>query len=206
MKRIDAPNATADHQFRNGDPQTGQKATELVAGWHNDVQEEIAGVIEGFGESLDGSVANQMFRVIQAALLAARKADNPVGTVRTFDGDDRNPSEILGFGTWEPYGAGRVIIAAGEADSGTTYNGGDTGGEERHRLGWSELPKFRPQFNGNPGVSGGDGPQQNYIKYSVGDDAQRFYFNEPTFEEIGEEHPHENRQPYIVAYVWKRTA
>ena len=48
MHRIDGDGAV-DGRFVTGDPQTGQKATQVTAAWLNSVQEEILGVITAAG-------------------------------------------------------------------------------------------------------------------------------------------------------------
>lgn len=73
---------------------------------------------------------------IKAALDERTKAMYPVGCYFYSD-DSRAPSEYipgLEGTTWEQTAAGRVLIGAGTADSGTVYKAGATGGEEKHQL------------------------------------------------------------------------
>ena len=53
MHRIDTPDATPDHRFTEGDPTIPLPATMVSADWLNAVQEELSGVIEGAGLTLD---------------------------------------------------------------------------------------------------------------------------------------------------------
>lgn len=79
---------------------------------------------------------------IKAALDERTKAMYPVGCYFYSD-DSRAPSEYipgLEGTTWEPTAAGRVLIGAGTADSGTVYKAGDKGGEENHPLSVDEIP------------------------------------------------------------------
>lgn len=80
---------------------------------------------------------------IKAALDERTKAMYPVGCYFYSD-DSRAPSEYipgLEGTTWEQTAAGRVLIGAGTADSGTVYKAGDKGGEEKHSLSVEELPE-----------------------------------------------------------------
>ena len=54
---------------------------------------------------------------ITTAIATAKAALFPVGTIYTQAGVSTNPATLLGFGTWEAYGAGRVMVGV---DSGNT--------------------------------------------------------------------------------------
>ena len=58
----------------------------------------------------------------------------PVGSYY-FTSDSRNPSEILGGGTWEKLESGRFLMAAGDG-----YAVGAKGGEATHKLTTNEMP------------------------------------------------------------------
>ncbi len=66
MDRINTSNKAADlfgagkHGFKGGNPATGEKATYFSPDWANQVQEEIAGVIEAAGLELDPADLTQM--------------------------------------------------------------------------------------------------------------------------------------------------
>lgn len=68
MHRIDGD------KFINGNEGQGIKATKLNAEWFNSVQEELANVVEGFGDALDDSDDSQLF-----GALKGRVWDNFVG-------------------------------------------------------------------------------------------------------------------------------
>ena len=63
---------------------------------------------------------------------------NPVGTIREFN-VATNPADLLGFGTWDSFGAGQVTIGldSGDSDFDTV---GNTGGEKTHKLVIAEMP------------------------------------------------------------------
>ena len=155
---------------------------------------------------------------IKSALDERTKAMYPVGCYFYSD-DSRAPSEYipgLEGTTWEQTAAGRVLIGAGTADSGTVYRAGDKGGEEKHQLSADE-----------------NGPHQHvtriyttnntYYKMATDgirlNDATNSWMNagDSTAGSVGGDicgitdtagggKPHENRQPYQTVYIFKRTA
>lgn len=123
------------------------------------------------------------------------QAENPIGKIR-LSVENVNPSTHLGFGTWERWGQGRVPV--GVATSGTFNTVEKTGGEETHILKTSELPAHAHTYPVNsPGSGAQYGPsdtvsQTNNVKSSTN--------------EAGGGEAHNNLQPYITCYMWKRTA
>lgn len=53
---------------------------------------------------------------IDAAILAAKLSDNPVGTIREFN-VDTDPATLLGFGTWALHGVGRTTVCIDSTDT-----------------------------------------------------------------------------------------
>ena len=74
MDRIQTTTKAADlfgpgkHGFRNGDPAVPIPATHLDAGWFNQVQEELAHVIESTGTALDPDDRTQLATAITAMI------------------------------------------------------------------------------------------------------------------------------------------
>lgn len=119
----------------------------------------------------------------------------PIGS-RYVTQTDTNPSDILGFGTWERM-KGRVCVGLDEND--TDMNTiGKTGGEKTHKLTIAEMPShvhktFIKDTNGGATSDGYD----NYF-YGAGK-----YYNNTT--SSGENQSHNNMPPYeVVGYVWIR--
>ena len=113
-----------------------------------------------------------------------------------FSTSDENPSTIYG-GTWVAWGKGQVPVGVDTSDS--DFNTVEkTGGEKEHTLTVDEMPShkhdFGQQFTATSNLSGAygyymiAGTQTDVIKNTGGNQ------------------PHNNLQPYITCYMWKRTA
>ena len=118
-------------------------------------------------------------------------------------------------GTWEVYGAGRTLIGVGTGtDSNSTsktFAINETGGEYNHTLTTNEIPSHSHNLSNwvwvvSPGANSGNFyiPRQtdgigntNYSQTSM--DTQWTGGN-PT----GGDQPHNNIQPYITVYMYKR--
>lgn len=67
MHRIDTPGSIAG-QFQDGNPAVGQQATQLLAAWFNDLQENIVHVIEQAGFDLSKGNGAQLYESIIALI------------------------------------------------------------------------------------------------------------------------------------------
>ena len=142
-----------------------------------------------------------------------------------------NPATLFGFGTWEAMPAGRVLLAQGKSSWGTTYNAGSTGGEATHQLTVGELPSHNHTAtisttnltgwftnNGNSDTANSDGTIFKASKRTGqgsnsggAADGGKFTFNGAhahtiTINNSGSNQSHNNIQPYISVYMWKRFA
>ena len=119
----------------------------------------------------------------------------PVGSIK-MTVTNTNPSTYLG-GTWSLWGAGRVPVGI-DTDQKEFNAVEKTGGEKTHELTIAELAKHthtyqRAIYNaGTNGFLSQDGKAGIGGSYTTG--------------ETGESKPHNNLQPYITCYMWKRTA
>ena len=134
---------------------------------------------------------------VNAAALATKQAIFPVGSIYISMTDSRNPSEILGFGTWESLPAGYGLVAQGTAtaeDGSTlTFTAGQKSGEFKHQLSVGELP-FDIEVATDAGwhpVWGNDANVQ-----SIGL-AKKAPITQTSFSIMS---------PQIGAYIWKRIA
>lgn len=107
-----------------------------------------------------------------------------------------NPSTLFG-GTWEAWGSGRVPVGVDTSDDNfSTVE--QTGGESEHTLTIAEMPAHthRVQQNGYNVGSGSGGTCLTYQKGTYGQNVAS----------TGGDGAHNNLQPYITCYMWKRTA
>lgn len=105
-----------------------------------------------------------------------------------------NPGQFFG-GTWEPI-KDRFLLLAGD-----TYKGGQTGGEETHKLTIDEMPRHQPQALLNTNDSNITGSAINWQIVNNG----RFYGGD-MFKSYGGDQPHNNMPPYIVVYGWVKVS
>ena len=113
-----------------------------------------------------------------------------------FSTSDENPSTIYG-GTWVAWGKGQVPVGVDTSDS--DFNTVEkTGGEKEHTLTVDEMPShkhdFGQQFATTSNLSG------TYGYYMIAGTQTDVIKN------TGGNQPHNNLQPYITCYMWKRTA
>ncbi|MBU2706558.1 hypothetical protein KCM76_11215 [Zooshikella marina] len=132
----------------------------------------------------------------------------PVGSLYFNVTNGENPSKLLGMGEWQPFGQGRVILGAGSTKDARgesrNFAAGSTGGEFQHQLTIPEMPahthrqglREKNKFGNTLGLVGynGFGP----MKAKNGADNIR-----PMMPEGGDK-PHNNIQPYVTVYIWKR--
>lgn len=107
-----------------------------------------------------------------------------------------NPGTLFGEGTWAAFGTGRVLVGldAGQTEFDTVEK---TGGEKTHALSVAELASHAH----NIAVSDGPSTNAGYAMYSSPVDVFTL-----TSTSAGSGAAHNNIQPYIVVYMWKRTA
>jgi len=120
----------------------------------------------------------------------------PVGSIYTAT-VSTNPGTLFGFGTWAAFGEGRVLV--GKASSGTFATAGATGGAETHTLTTSEMPSHTHKIT-TYFTNTGNG---TYIASANGSIVTGE--GGPT-QATGGGGSHNNLQPYVVVYMWQRTA
>ena len=146
---------------------------------------------------------------VQAALAAAY----PVGSIYTNATVSTNPATLLGFGTWSAFGAGRVAIG----DDGSSFLAGATGGnadaivvshthtatttstDSGHTHTYNQPTSKLPQ-------SGSD--TQCYVSAGSTNTGTGYanITSSTTVNSAGSSGTNANLQPYVVVYMWKRTA
>ncbi len=154
-------------------------------------------------------------------LTTANIAQNsyPVGSIY-ISVDGTNPATALGFGTWEAWGQGRVPMGVGSIsantfnDFGTVTAGNinrtaaeELGGADTHTLTATQMPAHSHNMPGIESTNNAPWAAPNMAllyKYISGTPTVPNVFS-ATASETGGSRPHNNVQPYITAYMWKRT-
>lgn len=141
-----------------------------------------------------------------------------------------SPADLFG-GTWEAMPAGRVLLAQGKSQWGTTYAAGSTGGEATHLLTPEEMPRHKhdavatttpltgtytaDRWGSGPGTatgvfSAGTGSGSNCrldnVASPVKINLNATHSHEITINSEGGDKPHPNMQPYLAVFIWVRTA
>lgn len=129
----------------------------------------------------------------------------PIGSIY-MSVNNVSPSTLFG-GTWESMGEGRTLIGAGTND-GTTYTAGSTGGEKTHTLTTNEMPSHthgNVWWNLIVSADGNTGRWSlNNGSLVIETQADRDASTRVTGN-TGSGWAHNNMQPYLVVYMWKRT-
>jgi len=128
----------------------------------------------------------------------------PVGSIY-ISTSSTNPNSFFG-GTWASYGQGRVLV--GKATSGTFATAGATGGAETHTLTVAQMPSHTHiQDPHAHNLSSSDAGAMNGT-VRPGDNVNTISTSQTTAtnQNTGGGEAHNNLQPYIVVYMWRRTA
>ena len=112
-----------------------------------------------------------------------------------------NPGTLLGYGTWVAFGAGRMLVGLDSGDpSFDTVE--ETGGAKTHTLTTTEIPAHNHQtLRERSATTGGT----TTLIARTSDTSSTVDTNVFT-ENTGSGGAHNNLPPYIVVYMWKRTA
>lgn len=208
-----------------------------------DSLEGLAGItgIATTDEAIAGVVDNKAMtplktkEAIEALVPMQRLIDliYPVGSIY-MSVNSTSPADLFG-GTWDTMPAGRVLLAQGESQWGTTYTAGSTGGEATHLLTPEEMPRHKHDaVANNENISGtaylqmgngvriatgsttgvfsaiGSGTVEGYGSGSrSGTNGLKFNSTHtPTISisYTGADTAHNNLQPFIAVFMWRRTA
>ena len=139
----------------------------------------------------------------------------PVGSVYSNATSSTNPSSLLGFGTWTAFGAGKVMVGLDSGDA-TFSTVGNTGGSKdaivvshNHTAtstvtdpGHTHTPGSISSNNRNAGTSNGGSVQDPTPIPS----ATTGITVSTSIASTGSSATNANLMPYVVVYMWKRTA
>jgi len=137
----------------------------------------------------------------------------PVGSIYTNASSSSNPSSLLGFGTWTAFGAGRVLIGNGGGFSaGATGGSADAVVVSHTHTGTtnSSNPTASGRLDGNVLGSGAPSSYPVPTTTTTGSPVPWNPLNSHTHtfttDSSGVSGTNANLQPYIVVYMWERTA
>ena len=134
-----------------------------------------------------------------AGLLTSIQAIYPIGSIYINAAVATNPATLFGFGTWVTFGAGKVMVGLDTNDS--DFNSvQETGGSKTHTLSTAELPSHTHSLNIPSSQNGGS--SNDHALFPDGSSSNEGFTTAAT----GSGSAHNNVQPYIVAYMWRRTA
>ena len=157
----------------------------------------------------------------------ARVCERNVGTLRAIypvgaiyiSTTNTNPADLFGFGTWQRFGNGRTLVGVDEAVtaniSGETFGRLNevqlTGGRNTHTMTTSQMPShdhtqaahshYIPRLlNGNNnGMSDGVTTFRQQGQHWLDEQTPAIY-------NTGGGQAHNNLQPYITVFMWRRSA
>ena len=163
----------------------------------------IIAIEETLGTDPQGSydTVKQRLDAIPGEITAIMAVIYPVGSVYINATDSTNPNTLFGFGTWVAFGAGRVPV--GKASSGTFGTAGATLGAETRTLTTAEMPAHNHgsyHYSNDPYRTPSPGSGANTAL-----DGGSYGFNR-NGTTTGGGGAHNNIQPSIVVYMWRRTA
>lgn len=153
----------------------------------------------------------------------------PIGSIY-MSVSSTNPSALFG-GTWQQWGSGRVPVGVNTYD--TAFSSSEkAGGTKTHTLSLSEIPSHSHSVPSQTVTTTQNGSHQHNLKYNMtstingtgmrimssgasmsngmvvsnGDHIHSVTIPAATSGTAGSGSSHNNLQPYITCYMWKRTA
>jgi hypothetical protein len=126
----------------------------------------------------------------------------PVGSIYINAAVTTNPATLLGFGTWVAFGTGKMMVGYDASD--TDFDAlQETGGAKTKTLSISEIPAHTHNQGSHDSTAGDGGAYNTEFIRDHSDTA-----NGPNVESssTGGGSAFSIMNPYIVAYMWRRTA
>jgi hypothetical protein len=149
-----------------------------------------------------------------AFVTAALQAAYPVGSIYINAASSTNPSALLGFGTWEAFGAGRVLVGLNASDA--LFDAlEETGGSKDSVVvshthtatitdtGHTHTDNIASASGFNSVIGGG---VNQFINSFTGTTSSSTTGISVTNASTGVSGTNANLQPYITVRMWKRTA
>ena len=165
---------------------------------------DAAKIADGSVSSAEFQYLNGVTSAIQAQLDAKPTLATiyPVGSIYINATNSTNPGTLLGFGTWVAFGAGRVPVGIDSSDS-DFDSAEETGGAKTVALTTSQLPSHTHNISFSESGPGGGNINTNFFAGIANNTSGA---KTKVSDATGSGSAHNNVQPYIVVYMWKRTA
>jgi len=170
------------------------------------------------------TISNDSVTAAMLATASVMGAIYPVGSIYMNANVSTNPATLLGVGTWEQFGQGRVIVSQKGSDS-RFNNVRETGGAYDVELDDDEVPvrdHSHLVFDNSSSTGDNGDISSSYVGSHYWNAGSESYNIRRTSRGSGASKAnagltsnpttnpsvsaHTNIQPYIVAYVWRRTA
>ena len=127
----------------------------------------------------------------------------PVGSIY-LSVKNTNPSYFFG-GTWVAWGTGRVPVGVNASDN-DFKTVEKTGGEKTHKLTTAEMPSHNHDFGNPRKFAMVDTGQMDYGWGTHFENSTGYRSTASNMNNTGGNGAHNNLQPYITCYMWKRTS
>jgi hypothetical protein len=191
------PATPANHQ-KLAEIAVASGATSITSGDITDSRVEWT--TKGNADTLDGKHLTEILQTVY-----------PVGSIY-ISIVSTNPATLFGFGTWEAFATGKTLVGIDTSD--TAFDTVEkTGGAKTHTLQTTEIPAHYHNriysLNDSQTLYTGDSvdsvSNQMGVKNNSGATSGAYKDTLYT-SSAGGGGSHNNLQPYIVTYIWKRTA
>lgn len=158
----------------------------------SDASTTVKGIVE-LATDAETQAGTDAIRATTPASIASIPKAWPIGAV-FIAVVNTNPNVLLGYGTWVAFGTGRTLVGI---DTGQTEFDvvEEIGGAKTHTLTVAEMPAHTHPYSLANAPTGGSGAGSLYAETSTKETGS-----------VGGGAAHNNLQPYIVVYMWKRTA
>lgn len=145
------------------------------------------------------STADSAASKVNTAIQSAKDIMYPVGSIY-MSVKSTSPASLFG-GTWSAWGTGRVPVGINTGDS--NFNTVEkTGGASTHTLTIDQIPYHSHGITNKTGTNGYSANKISY-NYDMGTNGSTYIMST---DGAGGSGAHNNLQPYIVCYMWKRIA
>lgn len=165
---------------------------------------EVEQLVATEKSALQTAIANlktELQNYVNSQILADNQSKYPIGKI-IMSTSNTNPSTYLGFGTWQLWGSGKVPVGVDTLD--TDFNEVEkTGGEKTHILTVGEMPSHGHGVGYDTRRNATGLGDSNSFPFGVGGSVR-----DPSIGTTskGGGQAHNNLQPYITCYMWKRVS